>query len=120
MGGIWPRVDLRSGRDEIVQAINAVSGALAGLVNDGKQWRNTQYDGKTPSVNGSAATTGNYALLLRSTIGKHLAVLFGGTADTAVPSPANAIVLIDDTGLLLASGKVFRLYGPGGTNYSEA
>jgi hypothetical protein len=117
--GLWARLDARSTLQDVVRVVNAIVGGMSGLESDGKQWRNTEYDGENPSVNGSTGTTGNYSELLRSPIGNHRAVLFSGIDPSVTPTPANAILIENDEGLTVGSGKATKWYDPTGATFAK-
>jgi hypothetical protein len=117
MVAVYSRTDRDS---DFSVAINKLVDRDAGNASGGQQVRWTQYDGTELNAHGGGVTSsGNYTHVLRSTAGKHRSTLLAATTATAAPTPANAVELVDDTGLSIGAGKALRVYGAGGSSYSQ-
>lgn len=78
------------------------------------------YDGveKNP-IGGAVTSSGNYGLIEQTTHGKNIAVPLISTAVTAALTPANSVLLVDEAGAFIGSGKAIRLYDAAGVDYAQ-
>jgi hypothetical protein len=119
--GIFSRLDRGSTLQQVIEAFNRTVDRDAGQNADAStQIRWTQYDGveKDPHT-AVVLASNNHTHKVRNTAGKHIAVLLAATSKDAVPTAANSVLLVEDTGLQLGVGKVLRLYDAAGTDYAE-
>lgn len=79
------------------------------------------HDGqRLDQTGGAVRSAGNYVVDVQSKAsgGKHAAFVLSGTSETAAPTPANSVLLIEDAGLSIGAGTGLRIYESGGTDYA--
>lgn len=76
--------------------------------------------GNATTAVGAALSSGNYGLIEQTTHGKNIAVPLIATAATAALTPANSVLLVDEAGAFIGSGKELRLYdATGAASYAN-
>lgn len=92
---------------------NVLLGNLSGRVNL------RGYDGvERNPIGGATISTGNYGLIAQTT-DKHFAIPLSSTPVADALTPANAVVLVDDAGIISGAGTYHRIYAADGVDYVQ-